>query len=81
MHARDVSGSHVVIRGTQNGKVPEPILEYAATLAAAYSKNKNNSLVPVSYTLKKYVRKPKGLPPGKVIMDREEVILVKPDSR
>jgi len=32
----------------------------------------------VIYTLKKYVRHGKNLPTGQVIVEREEVILVKP---
>jgi predicted ribosome quality control (RQC) complex YloA/Tae2 family protein len=35
-------------------------------------------LVPVIYTPKKFVRKPKGSNPGQVVVDREEVILVSP---
>jgi hypothetical protein len=30
------------------------------------------------YTPKKYVRKPKGALPGSVIVEREEVLIVKP---
>jgi predicted ribosome quality control (RQC) complex YloA/Tae2 family protein len=81
LHARDVSGSHVIIKkiGTQN--VPNHVLEYAAGLAAYFSKRKNESLVPVMHTLKKYVRKKKGLPDGKVIVDKESTIMVKPELK
>ncbi len=78
LHARDVAGSHVIIKNDTNKKIPDPVLEKAASLAAGYSKNSTNGLVSVSYTQKKYIRKPKGFAPGKVIMDREEVILVEP---
>jgi len=80
LHAKDVSGSHVVIK-YQAGKVfPEPVIEKAARLAAWYSKRKNDSLCPVTYTPKKYVRKPKGAVPGAVVVEREKVILVKPGN-
>ena len=42
------------------------------------SKNKSNSLAQVIYTLRKYVRKPKGFLPGAVIVERETGILVEP---
>ncbi|MFY0690118.1 MAG: DUF814 domain-containing protein [Cyclobacteriaceae bacterium] len=78
LHARDVAGSHVVIANPNQKVIPKKVLEKAAELAGFYSKRNQDTLCPVSYTLKKYIRKPKGLPPGKVIMDREEVIMVEP---
>lgn len=77
LHAKDVSGSHVVIK-QQGHTFPTSVVTYAAQLAAYYSKLKGSTLVPVCYTLKKYVRKPKGMEPGQVIVDREEVMLVEP---
>lgn len=80
LHARDVTGSHVILQ--RKGKdFPRHIIEYAASLAAGYSKRKGEALVAVQYTLRKYVRKLKGGPPGKVIVDREEVLLVEPAKR
>ena len=35
-------------------------------------------MVPVMYCLKKFVRKPKGAEPGKVFVEKEEIILVTP---
>jgi len=78
LHARDVSGSHVVIRNQPGRKTPGRVIERAAELAAWYSKRRNDSLCPVIVTPKKYVRKAKGLPDGAVIIDREEVIMVRP---
>ncbi|PIB35315.1 hypothetical protein BFP72_07840 [Reichenbachiella sp. 5M10] len=78
LHAKDVSGSHVVIRNLNHLPFPKHVIEQAATLAAWYSKRKNDTLCPVIYTLKKYVRKPKGSLPGQVLVDREEVVMVKP---
>ncbi len=78
LHAKDVTGSHVIIRNPSGKTIPSPVLEYAAQLAAFFSKLKSSDLVPVSYTLRKYVRKRKGDPPGAVAVDREEVILVPP---
>ena len=78
LHAKDVAGSHVVIRQQPGKNLPTPVLEYAASLAAYYSKSKNDTVVPVIYTPRKYIRKRKGDPPGMVVVNREEVILVEP---
>lgn len=80
LHAKDVSGSHVVIKHQAGKTVPAPVLEKAAQLAAYYSKRKNDSLCPVIYTPKKWVRKPKGSAPGAVVVEREKVLLVKPEN-
>jgi len=47
-------------------------------LAAYYSKRKNDTLCPVIVTPRKFVRKSKGMAPGQVIVDREEVVMVTP---
>lgn len=77
LHAKDVSGSHVIIR---NGKlkIPDSVLERAAALAAYYSRNRKQSLVTVTYTQRKFVRKIKGAEKGKVTVSNEKTLLVKP---
>lgn len=77
LHAKDAKGSHVIIKGA--GTIyPKPVLEEAGSWAASYSDRKHESLAPVSYTLRKYVRKRKGLALGQVVLEREQVIMVKP---
>ena len=78
LHAKDVSGSHVVVRHRAGQPVPAPVLEHAAQLAAWYSRRQNDSLCPVTVTPKKFVRKPKGARPGQVVVEREQVLLVVP---
>ncbi|MEP2667531.1 MAG: NFACT RNA binding domain-containing protein [Cyclobacteriaceae bacterium] len=78
LHAKDVSGSHVVIKNQSGKTIPKEVIERAAELAAYNSKRKTESLCPVAYTFKKYVRKRKGDPAGAVIVEREEVIMVTP---
>ncbi|TYZ14407.1 DUF814 domain-containing protein [Hymenobacter lutimineralis] len=78
LHAKDVTGSHVVIRQRPGHPVPEPVQERAAQLAAWYSRRKNDSLCPVTITPKKFVRKPKGAVAGSVAVEREKVLLVVP---
>ncbi|MEJ8802249.1 NFACT RNA binding domain-containing protein [Pontibacter sp. H249] len=80
LHAKDVSGSHVIIKYQAGKTIPTTVLEKAAQLAAYYSKRKSDSLCPVMYTPKKWVRKPKGAAPGAVVVEREKVILVKPEN-
>jgi len=78
-HARGSSGSHVVLKvGTGKGEPSKRAREQAAGIAAYYSKMKNAKMVPVAMTEKKYVRKPKGAPPGTVVLEREKVIFAEP---
>lgn len=78
LHARQVPGSHVVIRMKGMSTLPNSVLERAAGLAAFYSKFKTESLAPVIYTEAKFVRKVKGSAPGSVMVDREKVVMVAP---
>ncbi len=75
LHARGVPGAHVLIK---NGgrRVPEEVLVQAAKLAAWHSKARGERKVEVSYTEARYVKKPKGSPPGMVTLLREEVLVV-----
>jgi predicted ribosome quality control (RQC) complex YloA/Tae2 family protein len=78
-HARGVGGSHVVIKvGSAAGEPTKEAIKQAASIAAYYSKHRNAKRVPVAYTEKKYVRKPKGAAPGSVMVEREKVIMVDP---
>jgi predicted ribosome quality control (RQC) complex YloA/Tae2 family protein len=77
-HAKDVSGSHVVVKKKPGQNISEEVAVYAATLAAFHSKRKTDSVVPVIYTQKRYVRKTKGLPDGKVLVDRYKTLMVSP---
>ncbi len=79
LHAKDVAGSHVLIKHQPGKPFPKDVIERAASMAAYYSKRKNETLCPVSYTPKKFVRKRKGDPAGAVMVEREDVIMVTPD--
>lgn len=81
LHAKDVSGSHVLIKYQAGKAYPKNVIEKAAELAAYNSKGKSDSLCPVIVTPRKYVRKRKGDPAGAVMVDKEEsVVLVKPNN-
>ena len=78
-HAQHVSGSHVVLKSRGNpGAPPANILEQTAAVAAFYSKARHSGLVPVIYTRRKYVRKPRGARAGQVLCEREKMIVVAP---
>ncbi len=78
-HAQAVPGSHVVLRkGGHKDEPPASIIEQTASIAAFYSKAKNSKLVPVIYTLRKYVRKPRGGAPGLAMVEREKSVIVPP---
>ncbi len=76
-HARDIPGSHVIIRTA--GAEPHPsTLEAAATLAGRFSKASQSPKVTVNYTLVKYLKKPPGSPPGRVLYRKEKTMVVDP---
>lgn len=80
LHAKDIPGAHVIIRA--EGKEPPPAtLAEAAGLAAFFSKARKSTSVPVDYTLKKHVHKPKGARPGMVIYERQKTIMAAPDEK
>lgn len=66
IHAKDVPGSHVILRNSNN---VEEDIELACNLAAYYSSISNDEQILVDYTLKKNVRKAKGAKPGMVYYD------------
>lgn len=77
LHTKDIPGSHVIIKSTN---IDDTTLEEASIIAAYYSKNKNNSKVPVDYTLVKNLRKPNGAKPGMVIYYTNKTILADPQK-
>jgi predicted ribosome quality control (RQC) complex YloA/Tae2 family protein len=71
----------VVIRvQNRTGGIPRRTLIEAAQLAAYYSQARTHGKVAVSYTLRKYVRKPRKSPPGLVTITQVKTIVVSPDK-
>jgi predicted ribosome quality control (RQC) complex YloA/Tae2 family protein len=79
LHARHAAGAHVILRWDGPGNPPARDLAQAAALAALHSKARTSGSVPVDWTLRKYVRKPRGAPRGTVIPDRVSTLFVRPD--
>ena len=76
LHAKDVPGSHVLIKHQAGKTIPISVIERAAGFAAYYSKRKTDTLVPVIYTPAKHVRKKKGAAPGQVFVAQEKVMMI-----
>ena len=80
LHVRGHTSAHVVIQ-TQNqpDKVPREVLLAAAKIAVQNSNQKHAGYVPVDYTLKKYVRKPKSAAKGTALYVNEKTLHVDGD--
>lgn len=79
LHTQGITGSHVIIV-TDGGMPPDKTIEEAAVIAAVNSKGRNSNLVPVDYCLAKFVKKPAGAKPGKVIFTNYKTAFVRPDA-
>jgi predicted ribosome quality control (RQC) complex YloA/Tae2 family protein len=79
LHARGASGAHVILRWTKPDTPPARDLTEAAILAALHSGARNAQVVPVDWTRRKYVRKPRKGPPGTVVTEKTETLFVQTD--
>lgn len=79
LHTQSITGSHVIIL-TDGETPPDKTIEEAAVIAAVNSKGRSSNLVPVDYCLAKFVKKPSGAKPGKVIFTNYSTAFVKPDA-
>lgn len=80
LHARDVPGSHVVLKVEKNAEHDGRDLLDAALLAAWFSKARTDTLVDVMWTQAKHVRKPKGAAAGSVSVAGSANITVRMDT-
>ena len=78
LHTQLITGSHVLIL-TDGETPPDKTIEEAAVIAAVNSSGRDSGLVPVDYCLARYVKKPTGAKPGKVIFTNYKTAFVKPD--
>lgn len=74
-HVQKAPGSHCLVQ--VDGPVPVSTIEYAAGLAARFSSMCESSSVPVDYTERRNVKRPRGAKPGFVIYERQQTVLVK----
>ena len=77
-HAKNVPGSHVILKNTGDD-IPDSAYMKAAALAAYYSASREQEKVEVDYTQKKNIKKPAGAAPGFVIYHTNYSMIVKPE--
>ncbi|MGL4254107.1 MAG: Rqc2 family fibronectin-binding protein [Fusobacteriaceae bacterium] len=76
-HAKDIPGSHVILK-VNRGYLSDELIEKAARVALIYSKSEIGHRVTVEYTQRKFVSKPKGARPGAVIYtNHREISFIK----
>lgn len=80
MHAADYPGAHVVVRLSNKKPLPRRTLEEAALLAAHFSKARNGTVIGVTWTERKHVRKPSKMAPGRVTIAGGRTIEVRADD-
>ena len=66
-HAKQMPGSHVIVKSGNAEELPDRTFEEAARLAAYYSKGREQEKVEIDYVQKKHVKKPNGSKPGFVV--------------
>jgi len=80
LHVKGQSGAHVVVPLAKGASCPPDVLVDAAHLAAHFSGARDEAVVEVAYVPKRYVRKPRGSPPGLVTLEREKVIVLRKEE-
>jgi len=79
MHVAAGSGSHVVIRNPDRLAVlPRASAQFAAGLAAGYSKSRRGGRVAVHVAQCADISKPRGFEPGKVLLARYKTVHAAP---
>jgi predicted ribosome quality control (RQC) complex YloA/Tae2 family protein len=74
-HAQGVPGSHVILKA-EGRNPPLDDLLFAARLAAYHSKARGENQVPVDYTRKKHVWRPRKAAPGQVLYTHAKTLFV-----
>ncbi len=77
-HAKGMAGSHVIVK-TEGQELPDRTFEEAASLAAWYSKAKEQTKVEIDYIQRKHVKKPNGSKPGFVVYYTNYSMTIAPD--
>ena len=77
LHVLKLHGAHVILR-CRDEVPPEEDIYQAACLAAYYSEADQSGKTPVDVTQARFVKKPRGARPGKVIYTDQRTILAEP---
>ena len=78
-HAKQMPGSHVIVKTGGERELPDSTYEEAARLAAYYSSGKASPKVDIDYTQKKNLKKPPKAKPGFVIYHTNYSMTIEPD--
>ena len=78
-HAKQMPGSHVIVKLEGATELPDRTYEEAARLAAFYSSGKTSPKVDVDYTQRKNLKKPPKSKPGYVIYHTNYSMTIEPD--
>lgn len=78
-HAKNMPGSHVIVKSNGN-ELPDRVFEEAAALAAYYSKGREQEKVEIDYIERKHVKKANGGAPGFVIYHTNYSMNIAPDN-
>lgn len=79
LHAKGRTGAHVIVPLEKNQSCPSDLLVEAAHVAAHFSEGREEGVIEIQHTPRRYLRKPKGAAPGTVIVDREKVLVLRVD--
>lgn len=78
-HAKNMAGSHVIVRKEQAETLPDATFEEAGRLAAYYSKGRQDPKVEIDYIQRKELKKPPKSKPGFVIYHTNYSMMCIPD--
>ena len=78
-HAKQMPGSHVIVKVDGTNELPDRTYEEAARLAAFYSSGKQAPKVEIDYTTRKNLKKPPKAKPGYVIYHTNYSMTIEPD--
>jgi len=78
-HVQKVPGSHVILSQAE-GEADEQSIRQAAILAATHSQAAGGGKTAVDYTMVRFVKKPSGAKPGRVIYTDYTTIIVEADE-
>ncbi len=78
-HAKQMAGSHVIVKLETADDLPDRTYEEAARLAAYYSKGRQAPKVDVDYTRRRNLKKPPHSKPGFVIYHTNYSMTIEPD--
>jgi len=77
-HARDLPGSHVVLRARPDLEPNRDVRKQAAAIAAHHSKGRAGGMMGVSCVRGRDVKKPRGAKPGLVQIRNDTTLRVRP---